>query len=387
MGKAGWRAMRQNRAVQPSNVLAIAIGLAFLLLAPSTALATSLPEEITEDTTLTAAGNPYTGSSVVQSGVTLKAEPGVEFSEVSLTVHGTLSAEGTTSEPIIVTESNGNYTPIAFEPGSGASVLNHVEVTNSGSGFYVKAPIKINKSSPTIKNSAFANTGFWTIWVTAGGSPEIADNSFVNIDRAAIYWVAAAGDTGDVNIHGNYIEGGKTDGGIYVDAGASSVTATTLSGNTIVGNESSTSFSFSAPEIPGDITENTLTENKSNLLSVSGTVAKSSTWNDGGTQVKIGAVTVAEGVTLKIEPSVYFRTPNFTVYGTLIAEGTAEEPIVFTEGNGNYTPIAFEPGSGASVLNHVEVTNSGSGFYVKAPIKINKSSPTIKNSAFANTGF
>ncbi|HEU4705812.1 MAG TPA: hypothetical protein VFS64_01335, partial [Solirubrobacterales bacterium] len=129
----------------------------FVLFLPAAASATTLPATITENTTLMPAGNPYTGTSTIESGVTLKVEPGVKFSSLSLKVKGTLNAEGTASEPIVVSESSGNYTPITFEPGSGASVLNHVEMTKVGSEFYVKAPIQINKSSPTIENSTFTN--------------------------------------------------------------------------------------------------------------------------------------------------------------------------------------------------------------------------------------
>ena len=323
------------------------------LLVPSAASATALPATIKENTTLTPAGNPYTGTSTIEAGVTLKVEPGVKFSNLALTVKGTLNAEGIASKPIIVTESSGSLNAITFEPGSGSSVLDHLEVTKCGSGFYVKAPIRINKSSPTIKNSTFASNESRTIWIEAG-SPEIADNHFSlgKSSATAIYYGAGTSQTGNVNIHGNYAEGG-TSTAIEVSAAASSITATTLSGNTVVGNEAVASFSFSAPEIPGDITENTLSGNKSNLLSVSGTVAKSSTWKNGGTRVSIGSgVTIAAGVELKVEPGLYFKRPQFIVKGTLIAEGTAEAPIVFTEmGNENFNAITFEPGSGFSVLN------------------------------------
>ena len=360
-----------------------------LLILPSFASATALPTKITENTTLAPAGNPYTGTTTIESGVTLNVEPGVKFTAVSITVKGTLSAEGTAEKPITFTESNGNYVPITFEPGSGASVLNHFEMSKSGSEYYVRAPIKIVKSSPTIKNSTFTNNAFWNIWVPEGGSPEIANNSFsLGTARSAIYYQATTGQTGDVNIHDNYIEGGEIDPPIYVGANNSSVTGTTLSGNTIVNNKSVVpSLSFYGPEIPGDITENTLSGNKSNLLEVRGTVAKSSTWKNGGTKVKLGTVVVASGVTLTISPGLYFTSPNFIVKGTLSAEGTAEKPITFTEGNGNYSAFTFESGSGASVLNYVEMSKSGSEYYVRAPIKIVKSSPTIKNSTFTNNAF
>jgi hypothetical protein len=76
-------------------------------------LATSLPEKITENTTLTAAANPYTGSSVtIEAGVTVQVEPGVVVkvagSSSSLTVNGTLKAEGTAESPILFTSTTDN---------------------------------------------------------------------------------------------------------------------------------------------------------------------------------------------------------------------------------------------------------------------------------------
>lgn len=371
------------------NALTLAGLVLVLLLAvlqvPS-ASATILPEKFTENTTLTVLGSPYSGASTIEPGVTVKVEPGVKFTGLNFVVKGTLNAEGTTAQPIVITESSGNYVPLNFAAGSGASVLNHVEVSKSGSSFYTKPAVKIVKSSPLIENSTFANDQFWTIWAPEGGAPEIANNKFISFNRSAIYYEAAAGQTGDINIHGNYMEGGETDPAIYVGASGSAVTGTTLSGNTITGNKASTSFSFTGPQIPGDITGNTLVGNTSNVIRVSGTVAKSSTWKNGGTRVAIwGGVTVATGVTLRIEPGLYFTSPTFWVKGTLLAEGTSSEPIVFTEGSGNYTPFTFEPGSGASVLNYVEVSKSGSAYYARPVIKIVKSSPTIENSTFVNT--
>ena len=106
-------------------------------------------------------------------------------------------------------------------------------MTKCGSGFYTTSPIRINKSSPTIKNSTFASNESRTISVPDGGAPEIADNHFSmgKISSAAIYYSAGEGKTGDINIHGNYVEGG-TNIAIEVSAAKSSVTATALSGNT-----------------------------------------------------------------------------------------------------------------------------------------------------------
>ena len=365
--------------------------LGVFLLFSSNALATVLPAKITENTTLTAAGNPYTGTSTIEFGATLKVEPGVEFKAVSVTVKGTLTAEGTASEPIVITESNGNYTPLTFEPGSGASVLSHVEISKSGSETYVKPPIRINKASPTIKNSTIKNSGYHAIYIPEGGSPEIADNTILSsggyggtYKRGAIRYVAGKEVTGNVNIHGNYVE--KCGGGIDVTAAGSSVTATSLGGNSVVQSES-TALSYSGPELPDDITENTLTGNTNNYISFGGTITHSLTWK-GTSKVRLsGGLTIASGATLQMLPGTYVINPNITINGTLIAEGTAEKPIVFTEASEKGKGLAFEPSSGASVLDQVEVSYLGSETYVTPAISVKKASPTIKNSTIRNASF
>ncbi|HYQ77656.1 MAG TPA: hypothetical protein VEP91_00925, partial [Solirubrobacterales bacterium] len=98
-----------------------------LLVSAEPALATALPSTITENTTLSVAGNPYTGSPTIAAGVTVKAEPGVRFNLGKIIVKGTLKAEGTAESPVVFTGANGKepgeWSNIKFESGSGASVL------------------------------------------------------------------------------------------------------------------------------------------------------------------------------------------------------------------------------------------------------------------------
>lgn len=69
------------------GLVAAVTTLTLVLLAPSVAVATTLPSTIKENTTLTPAGNPYTGSSTIEAGVTVKVEPGVVFKVGGLTVN------------------------------------------------------------------------------------------------------------------------------------------------------------------------------------------------------------------------------------------------------------------------------------------------------------
>ncbi|HEX5990700.1 MAG TPA: right-handed parallel beta-helix repeat-containing protein [Solirubrobacterales bacterium] len=359
-----------------------------LLLIPATpAFATALPKTITEDTTLSAAGNPYTGGTTISSGATLTVEPGVVFAEAYFTVNGALKAEGTAEQPVVF-EGFGPAA-IAFEPGSGASVLDHVEVNHAGHNVCCSpAPaILITKSSPTIRNSTIDEAGYHAIQVKEGGSPEIADNLITDAANAGILYTAtAAGNTGQVDIHGNTIEGANA--GIIVNTSGSAVTGKTLSTNTVSGTTQEP-LRFSGPDIPGDVTQNTLLENVVGLIEVDGTVASSSTWKDGGAPVKLtGSTTIAAAATLKIDPGLYFTETSFVVKGTLLAEGTSEDPIVF---NGKAAAaLTFEPGSGASVVDHAEVLRAGKTACCsdsRPAILITKSSPTIKNSTIDESAY
>jgi YD repeat-containing protein len=326
-----------------------------------------------------------TGGLTVGAEATLKVPPGAFLMNPSITVNGTLLAEGTASEPIVFTGANektsAEWSQIKFEPGSGKSVLDHAEIQYGGWVTF-QGVVEVNKSSPKIINSSFHNIGYFGIHANNGGSPEIANNHFEGVYSTAIWYVATGANPGEVNIHGNTIAGGG--GGIHAENKSTVGLGGTLSANTIVGT-SGVGLEYTGTYVPSDITENTLSENTTNRIGISGTVAKSSTWNSGGVPIKVetGGLTVAAGVTLKIAPGVFLMNPSTTVNGTLLAEGTASEPIVFTGANeelaGEWKGIVFAAGSGSSVLDHAEVAYGGSSSS-SGMIEAKGSHPTITNS-------
>ena len=323
------------------------------------------------------------GSTTIASEATLTINPNVRFTEANFIVKGALLAEGTSAEPIIF--EGGTSAAITFEPGSGASVVNHAEILHAGTAVCCASnpAILIKKSSPTIQNSTISESPYLSIYVKEGGSPEIANNHILKDARTAIFYSASTGHSGTVNIHGNVIE--SSYGGVSVNATGSSVTGKTLSANTVSETELEP-LKYVGPDIPGDVTENTLSGNKTNEIEVSGTVGHSSTWKDGGIPVRlIGTTTISSGATLRIEPGVQLLETNFVVNGTLLAEGTSAEPIIFD--GGKQAAVSFEPGSGASVLSHVEVLHAGTSACCgssRPAIWIKKSSPRIINSKIAN---
>jgi len=361
---------------------------------PPIASATELPSTIAENTTLTTAGSPYTAGEVtIAAGVTVEVEPGVRVVGIKelarIFVKGTLKAEGTTGSPIVFTgpknEKAGEWRGLVFEPGSGSSTLNHVEVAYGG---HLSRPaIEINDSSPSILNSTIRGSANGGINIPKGGSPNIGNDSVIGSAKAAIQYIGPKESTGEVNIHGNYVEGG-TSGISAVVEGNATIVGKALSGNTVVGT-SGGAISYSGTDIPGDITENSASGNAFNRISVQGTLAHSATWNvsPGGLALWLSkAVTIASGVTLTVSPGVRVvgaeEFSRIFVKGTLKAEGTTGSPIVFTgpknEKAGEWRGLVFEPGSGSSTLNHVEVAYAG---YLGEPnIEINDSSPSILNS-------
>jgi hypothetical protein len=182
-----------KRAARSATLLLgwlVPVAAAFLFFLFTThASATVLPTAITENTTLTPAGSPYTGSSTIEPGVTLKVEPGVHLTVGGLTVKGALKAEGTAENPVRFTgikeETWGEWRSIVFKAGSGASILNHVELVNGGSrdAGYLNcnngAANVEEGASPTIENSTIRLACGYGIKVSGGGAPEIANNVFI----------------------------------------------------------------------------------------------------------------------------------------------------------------------------------------------------------------
>jgi RHS repeat-associated protein len=263
-------------------------------------------------------------------------------------------------------------------------VLDHAELKHGGGN---GSTIVVKGSSPTITNSVIRNSWKTGISVEGGGSPEIANNLVLANPTYGIKYQATLAQTGEVNIHDNFVEGGTH--GIHVESTSTgSVVGKTLGAN-VIARTSAVALYYKGLDIPGNITGNTLIENSQDVIRIgTGTVANSSTWSDGGNPIKVeGTITVASGVTLKITKGVFLTgTPNMTVKGTLKAEGTAEEPVVFTgpyeEAGGEWSQMRFEPGSGASVLDHAELKHGGGN---GSTIVVKGSSPTITNSVIRNS--
>ena len=389
LGRGGRLRKNSSRLSAFPASLALAAALLFPLILSSAASATELPETITEDTTLTAAGNPYTGNPVtIESGVTVHAEPGVHLKlGGTLTVYGALEAEGTAEDPILFTSGvdsePAQWGGITFSSGSGG-VIDHAEVRYAGT--FSHPGIKIEGVSPTITHSTIRDSSYGGIQVEGGGSPEIAYDSILDNGRWGVIYNAGSSNSGEINIHDNLVEG-NTEEGIFVSSSsAKAVTGTSLGGNTVNEN-GSTAIYATVADIPPDLDENALSGNAINYIQFSGTLNQSATWTDHGYPLR-GSPTIAAGKTLTLGPGLTLKGGEVNVSGTLKAEGTAEDPVLFTSVSdskaGQWKGITFSSGSGG-VIDHAEVRYAGT--FSHPGIKIEGVSPTITHSTIRDSSY
>jgi len=120
-----------------------------------------------------------------------------------------------------------------------------------------------------------------------------------------------------------------------------------------------------ANNVAGPVTVTVL----SPVQQVCGTIAVNTVWYSGVVYVVTCDVTVNSGVTLTVQPGAEVRfnqNTGLNVNGTLLAAGTASQPITFTANADTPTPgywkgLRFGSGSVNSQLDHVVVTYGGYG--------------------------
>jgi RHS repeat-associated protein len=159
--------------------------LAFLVASPQSARSsgpTNVSGTISVDTTWTSANSPYvlTGLTNVAAGVTLTIQPGVVVKGsgqgVGLTVYGSMSAVGSSSQPIIFTSSadslSGQWYGLTFAQGSGASTLQYVNVRYGGGfgGGDGNGMVDISGGAVTIADSTFSDSSVSGLIVSGGTS-------------------------------------------------------------------------------------------------------------------------------------------------------------------------------------------------------------------------
>ncbi|MBN1889244.1 MAG: right-handed parallel beta-helix repeat-containing protein [Thermoflexales bacterium] len=136
-----------------------------------------------------------------------------------------------------------------------------------------------------------------------------------------------------------------------------------------------------------------------------GTVLADTTWTQSASPYVLTCdVTIAEGVTVTVEPGVVLKFDNpdrrLDVNGTLLAVGTSVNPIVFTSykddthGNdtngdgsasspmaGDWLGIYFNPSSRGSLLEHAWIGYAGNSYYHLPALSISTGDVAIRYSA------
>ena len=365
-----------NRSPTDARLIILALLLGLLSAAAGSARA-ARPQEptatyvsgyITADTTWTLANSPYvaTGRVYVNEGVTLTIEPGVvvkfERSYASLIVRGSLVAEGAPGQPIV-------FTSIKDDAHGG-------DTNGDGSA---TSPGPANWGNLSFRSSASGSVRH--AWIGYAGADGIGANvtvdetSDVVVQETTI--VHALGDGIRVSDASPTIENSEiahnSDRGIDI-YGLGDVKALTLSGNTFISNTNeAVSASLTDEVVDVTLAGNTSTGSALNGCRLRGSIAGAVTYSsdaDFPFVVQYG-VTVREGSTLTITPGTVTKfvdgDAELWVRGGLVAEGTVEDPIVFTslhddahggDTNGNGAATSPAPGDWGPI--NFNATSSGS---------------------------
>jgi YD repeat-containing protein/parallel beta-helix repeat protein len=367
------------------------------------------------NTVLTASGGPYliSGQMTIGSGASLIIEPGAIFkmqSGSSIKVDGTLLALGAESEKIIFTSSRndlaggdtnqdgdttvpapGDWVGFLFSgSATAASTLSHCIVEYAGANNY--GAIRVQGSSPNFANTLIRHNKYYGIHIQ-GGSPVIDNNTISSNGNYGIY--VASGTP--------YVRNNSVSDGIYVQGTG----LAQLSNNSFI--LSDTLPLHVSADFVGDLfSANSIStgDGSGYIEVVGGTITKDATWK-GGIPLHISGSVTVQGTdgddditTLTLEPGTIlkFASANQLVIGgtsgdpgALVASGLADNKILFTTSVASPAPgtwygVTFQTTTATtSVMDHCIVEYAGYGNY--AGIKINSSSPAIKNTELRNNKY
>ncbi len=301
------------------------------------------------------------------SSLTINAGTRVEMGyHAAIRVYGTLDADGTATNPILVTSNETTHTPgywgaITFEGGAPPGRLAHTTVSYGGWNWF--AAIYPYGSALTLDNvtvSYSAGIGVWAQGSTANST--ISDSTFAN---NASYGLNVSGAAGVTLTNSTF-----TTNADYALAAEPNTRLLGMSGLTLSNNAGGT---------------------KDVLLYRGGTISGNETWLPGVPWVVSGWVYVNDGSSLTVRAGTRVEMgyhAAFWVWGTFIADGTSADPIVFTSNQsvgspGYWGAIYLDNASPLCRLSYALLSYGGWNW--RGQFVIQNGSPVVEHSAFTRS--
>lgn len=308
----------------------------------------------------------------VAAGITLTLAPGIIVKWLSTSCGidslGTLLANGTAASPVILTSANddtfggdstgngpssgtaGAWTGLNFQSSSDASTLTHTRIRFAGQ--MSLAAVTLVNADITLTNSTIESSSSAGMSIIAS-APTISSCAFNQNAGRAIRQIAI-----------NQLAG--------------------LSGNTASGNGAGDLLAIGG-----------------GILTQPFTLSAAGAFNGTGAYLLAAPIAVSSSATLTIDPGVILKCDpaslsDIAIDGTLVCNGTAAAPVVFTslyddaiggDSNGdgasttptpgNWIGLFFSPTSDASQLQHVRVRFAGTA--ASAGVRLSSADITLSN--------
>ncbi|MCH7762735.1 MAG: right-handed parallel beta-helix repeat-containing protein, partial [Candidatus Marinimicrobia bacterium] len=345
---------------------------------------------ITSDETWTSTDSPYiiTGTTSVNTGLTLTIEPGVEVrfeSGMSMQVDGELVAIGTADSMVTFTSDSdtvaGSWGFIKFTDSSvdatfdgggnytGGSILQYCKVFYGG-GSGANGAIQLDSATPFIDHCEIKNNGQRGIYANnLSGVLKITNSTIIDNSNSGIY---TSGDT--VIISNNTIDNNSANrgAGIYVSNGTVTISSNTINSNRTSGYQ---------PNGGGIYVSNGTVTIYDNIISNNMASGGYNHIYGGGVYVSGGTVSVSNNQIIDNYSDHYAGGIYISGSESSILDGNLIQGNV-SEGSGNSSGGGITVNGSVTVSNNTIIGNSGiqgGGIYTG-----NNYSGTISSNNFTN---